>query len=218
MADPKLKRSRPVQGQSLYDYIVKSEGRGKAGRPGYAYKDHKGNLTVGVGHLVTRNDPVLKRVAGENYNVIVAGRRPLSDRQMQQLFDYDVQSKINLAKRKLGNFDNLPKSAQNAIVDGFFRGDLSGSPKTLKLMNSGDFKSAATEYLNNEEYRESRKAGTGVAPRMERNAAEFRLVGPAKRIARPVKVNSRPLVKRAEGEGIVRGDDGKQYFRIRKAR
>ena len=95
---------------------------------------------------------------------------------------------------------------------------MSGSPKTLKLMNSGDFKSAATEYLNNEEYRESRKAGTGVAPRMERNAAEFRLVGLGKRIARPVKVNSRPLVKRAEGEGIVRGDDGKQYFRIRKAR
>lgn len=218
MADPRLKRSRPAQGQSLYDYIVRSEGKGKEGRPGYTYRDHKGNLTVGVGHLITRNDPVLKRVAGENYNVIVSGRRPLSDKQMQQLFDYDVQSKISLAKRKLGNFDNLPKSTQNAIVDGFFRGDLSGSPKTLKLMNSGDFKSAAIEYLNNKEYRESRKAGTGVAPRMERNAAEFRLVGPTKRIVHPVKVKTRPLMKRTEGEGVVRGGDGQQYYRIRKAR
>jgi GH24 family phage-related lysozyme (muramidase) len=212
MADPRLKRSRPVQGQSLYDYIVRSEGKGKEGRPGYAYRDHKGNLTVGVGHLVTRNDPVLKRVAGENYNVIVSGRTPLSDRQMQQLFDHDVQSKVSLAKRKLGNFDNLPKSTQNAIVDGFFRGDLSGSPKTLKLMNSGDFKSAAIEYLNNKEYRESKKAKTGVAPRMERNANIFRS-------SQVIQGSSRPKIKKTlEGEGVIIGGDGKQYYRLRKAR
>jgi len=212
MADPRLKRSRPTQGQSLYDYIVQSEGRGKAGRPGYAYRDHKGNLTIGVGHLVTRNDPVLKRVAGENYNVIVSGRTPLSDRQMQQLFDHDVQAKIKLAKRKVKGFDKLPSAAQNAIVDGFFRGDLSGSPKTLKLMNIGDLKSAAGEYLNNEEYRQSKKEGTGVAPRMERNAAAFRT-------GHLLKRKSHPTVKRAlGGEGIIKGGDGKQYYRIRKAR
>tara|TARA_Y100001963_G_scaffold42905_1_gene60126 strand:+ start:4376 stop:5014 length:639 start_codon:yes stop_codon:yes gene_type:complete len=212
MADPKLKRSRPVQGQSLYEYIVHSEGKGKPGRPGYAYKDHKGNLTIGIGHLVTNNDPVLRRVAGADYNVIMSGRKPLSERQMQKLFDHDVQSKISLAKRKLGNFDKLPKSVQNAVVDGFFRGDLSGSPKTLKLMNSGDFKSAAIEYLNNKEYRESKKAGTGVAPRMERNAEVFRT-------SQVVGGGSRPRVKKVlSGEGIVKGDDGKQYFRIRKSR
>ena len=218
MADPKLKRSRPTQGQSMHDYILHSEGKGKPGRKGYAYKDHKGNLTIGIGHLVTRNDPVLKRVAGENYSVVVSGRRPLDERQIQKLFDHDLQAKVKLAKRKVTNFDNLPKSAQNAIVDGFFRGDLSKSPKTLGLMNSGDFKAAAEEYLNHDEYRKSKKAGTGVAPRMERNAAEFRLVGPTKRLVRPVKVKTRPLIKRTEGEGIVRGGDGKQYFRIRKSR
>ena len=94
MADPSIKRSRPGQAQSLYDYIVRSEGKGKKGRPGYAYKDHKGNLTIGVGHLITKNDPVLKRVVGNNYNVILSGGMPLSNSQMQKLFDYDIKSKI----------------------------------------------------------------------------------------------------------------------------
>ena len=218
MADPRFKRSRPAQGQSLYDYILHSEGKGKPGREGYAYRDHKGNLTIGIGHLVTRNDPVLKRVAGKNYNVIVAGQAPLDSRQIQKLFDYDIQAKTALAKRKISNFDNLPKTTQNAIIDGFFRGDLSKSPKTLGLMNSGDFKAAAEEYLNHDEYRKSKEEKTGVAPRMERNAAAFRLVLPTKGLVRTIKTKIRPLTKRAKGEGIVRGDDGKQYFRIRKSR
>lgn len=218
MADPRLKKSRPTQAQSLYDYIVRSEGRGKEGRPGYAYKDHKGNLTIGVGHLVTPNDPILKRVVGKNYNSITSGLTPLNDKQMKQLFDYDVQSKIKLAKRKLSNFDNLSKSMQNAVVDGFFRGDLSGSPKTLKLMNSGDFKAAAAEYLNNNEYRKSKKDGTGVAPRMERNAVIFKSASPLRRAIPPVtkKIYQRTVPR--VSEGVVKGDDGKSYFRIRKSR
>ena len=212
MADPSIKRSRPGQAQSLYDYIVRSEGKGKKGRPGYAYKDHKGNLTIGVGHLITKNDPVLKRVVGNNYNVILSGGMPLSNSQMQKLFDYDIKSKINLARRKVKNFDNLPKSAQNAVVDGFFRGDLSGSPKTLRLMNSGDFRAAAEEYLNNAEYRTSKREGTGVAPRMERNAAAFKSVNYMKKKS-PPKVKAAPT-----GEGVVRGSDGQSYFRIRKTR
>ena len=67
---------------------------------------------------------MLKRVVGNNYNVILSGGMPLSNSQMQKLFDYDIKSKINPARRKVKNFDNLPKSAQNAVVDGFFRGDL----------------------------------------------------------------------------------------------
>ena len=137
---------------------------------------------------------------------------PLGNRQMQQLFDHDVQAKIKLAKRKVGNFDKLPTATQNAIVDGFFRGDLSGSPKTLKLMNSGDFKAAAVEYLNNNEYRESKRERTGVAPRMDRNAAAFRS-------GHFLKRKNHPTIKKPlEGEGIIRGEDGKQYYRLRKVR
>ena len=220
MADPKLKRSRPSQAQSLYDYIVRSEGKGKEGRPGYAYKDHKGHLTIGVGHLVTPNDPVLKRIAGRNYDAIRSGRMPLNNKQMQQLFDHDSQSKIKLAKRKIRNFDNLSKSMQNAVVDGFFRGDLSGSPKTLKLINSGDFKGAAVEYLNNNEYRKSKKDKTGVAPRMERNASIFKLASPSMfKPSVPSRRTIPPVTKRPLlSEGVVKGSDGQSYFRVRKKR
>ena len=165
------------QDQSLYDYIVQSEGKGKTDRPGYVYRDHKGYLTVGVGHLITKNDPILKQITGKYYNTVLSGRTPLSDSQMMQLFNYDVQAKIALARSKVKNYDSLPVYVQNAIVDGFFRGDLAGSPKTLDLMNEGDFSAAAIEYLNNKEYRESKTDGTGVAPRMERNATAYSTYG-----------------------------------------
>ena len=66
-----------------------------------------------------------------------------------------------------------------AILDGFFRGDMSGSPKALELIRAGKLTEAADEYLNNNEYRESvalNKRGKkhGVAGRMERNAAALR--------------------------------------------
>lgn len=165
------------QDQSYYEYIAPSEGKGKDGRPGFAYKDHKGYLTVGVGHLVLRNDKALKSVAGRDYNDIVRGRKALTDKQMEQLFDIDVRQKIAAAQRKLSKFNSYPQYVRNAIVDGFFRGDLSGSKDTLALMNQGDFKAAAKEYLNHAGYRKSKAEGTGVAGRMERNAAVFATFG-----------------------------------------
>ena len=165
------------QDHSYYEYIAPSEGKGKDGRPGYAYKDHKGYLTVGVGHLVLRNDRALKSVAGKEYNEVVRGRRALTDRQMEQLFNIDVKSKINSAQSKIPKFNSYPQYIRNAIVDGFFRGDLSGSRDTLALINKGEFKAAAKEYLNHAGYKKSKADGTGVAGRMERNAAAFAAFG-----------------------------------------
>jgi|TARA_R100000008_G_scaffold86822_1_gene81873 GH24 family phage-related lysozyme (muramidase) len=165
------------QDQSYYEYIAPSEGKGKDGRPGYAYKDHKGYLTVGVGHLVLKNDRALQQVAGKHYSNVVRGRTPLTDKQMEQLFNIDVKQKISAARRALPAFDSYPQYLRNAIVDGFFRGDLSGSKDTLALMNKGDFKAAAKEYLNHAGYRKSKEEGTGVAGRMERNAAVFATFG-----------------------------------------
>ena len=165
------------QDQTYYEYIVPSEGKGKDGRPGYAYKDHKGYLTVGVGHLVLRNDKVLKSVVGKEYSEVVSGRRALTDKQMKQLFDIDVKSKIVAAQRKIPKFNSLPQYVRNAIVDGFFRGDLSGSKDTLAFINQGEFKAAAKEYLNHAGYKKSKAENTGVAPRMERNAAAFATFG-----------------------------------------
>jgi hypothetical protein len=52
-------------------------------------------------------------------------------------------------------------------LSSFYRGGLSGSPKTIDKINKGDFEGAAKEFLDNKEYRKSKKKGTGVHLRME---------------------------------------------------
>lgn len=132
------------------------------------YKDTKGFWTVGIGHLMTPQE--IKSMAG----------RTLSDQEINDIFARDLSSKVKMAKRELGKaYDTLPKEAKVAILDGFFRGDMSGSPKALELIRAGKLPEAADEYLNNKEYRESvalNKRGKkhGVAGRMERNAAALR--------------------------------------------
>ena len=183
-ASPKPRQAQ-VLGDPLYEYIVQSEGEGEP--PGYVYRDHKGNPTIGVGHKLTpegppgrgytKVDPVLKGIVGKDYNAVISGQQALTDDQMRQLFNHDVQSKTASARSKIKDFDKLPTDVQNAIIDGFFRGDLSASPKTLKLMNQGDFLAAAKEYLRHDEYEAAKAAGTGVAVRMKRNADVFEAHG-----------------------------------------
>lgn len=145
------------------EYIKSNEG--VKNKP---YKDTKGFWTVGIGHLMTPQE--IKSMAG----------RTLSDQEVNDLFARDLASKAKMAKRELGKaYDTLPKEAKVAILDGFFRGDMSGSPKALELLRAGKLPEAADEYLNNKEYRESvamNKRGEkhGVAGRMERNAAAIR--------------------------------------------
>lgn len=144
-------------------YIEANEGRRNE-----PYKDSKGYLTVGVGHLVPKGQE--KKYLG----------RKLTDAEVDELFSRDLKAKADMARKKLGeSFDKLPDKAKVAVVDGFFRGDLSGSPKALKLIKEGKLKEAADEYLNHAEYRksvESNKQGKphGVAKRMERNAEALR--------------------------------------------
>lgn len=144
-------------------YIESNEGRRNV-----PYKDSKGLLTVGVGHLVPKGQE--KKYVG----------RKLSDAEVDDLFSRDLKAKTDLARKKLGDtFDKLPTPAKVAVVDGFFRGDLSGSPKALKLIKEGKLKEAADEYLDHAEYRKSVKSNEqgkphGVAKRMERNADALR--------------------------------------------
>lgn len=137
-------------------YIEKNEHRVHT-----PYKDIYGKWTVGVGHLMSPEE-VRKYV----------GKR-LSDQEVQALFEKDLNEKLNLARRMFGSvFNSYSDNLKVAILDGFFRGDLSGSPKTINLLKAKRFQEAAKEYLNNAEYRKSlnSKNMRGVAHRMQRNA------------------------------------------------
>lgn len=164
---------------NMFDYISQSEGKGKAGRPGYMYKDHKGYPTIGIGHLITRDTPrIFQKLFGNiDVNKYTSGQIPLTEPMMQKLFHHDVRLKLNLARRKIPKFDTYPQNVKNAIIDALYRGDL--GPKTTKHINTGRWDAAAKEYLNHDEYREELQknqiepGSSGIPARMERNRDQF---------------------------------------------
>jgi len=125
------------------------------------YTDTNGHQTIGIGHKVK---------PGESFGII-------DDTKVQELFAEDIREHLVRCRKTLSNFDSHPVQVRVAILDGFYRGCLSGSPKTLELMRQGRFLEASDEYLDNREYRRSRAAGTGVYKRMDRNAMVFRSYG-----------------------------------------
>lgn len=120
-----------------------------------------GRETVGYGHLVTSG----------------AELRKYTREEAAELFYRDLDRKIVLARRLLPDFDSYPVQVGVAILDGCFRGDLSGSPKTLDLIRRGLWVEASEEYVDHEGYRKSKRLGTGVYKRMDRNAFVFRSYG-----------------------------------------
>ena len=81
--------------------------------------------------------------------------------------DQEIGEKLKTVNRRIPSFNILPEKLRVPMLSSFYRGGLSGSPKTIELINKGDFKKAAKEFLDNKEYKKSKKEGTGVANRME---------------------------------------------------
>ena len=143
-----------LEARYFMSYIEAHEGRRLQ-----VYKDIYGNRTVGIGHLITDKERI------EYY---------ITDAECERLFDYDLEQKLDLVKKTFkGCFEYYPLYVQAAMLDGFFRGDLSGSPKTIKLMLDGKWLEASKEYLNNKEYKLSKQNKSGVWKRMLENSCHF---------------------------------------------
>lgn len=98
-----------------------------------SYADSKGYATIGIGHLIlksevgpgklfTPDEISYKKVDGEKRRVIT-----ISDKKALEIFEKDFKSKVAMATSKY-NFPRLlqyPENLQKAILDGFFRGDIS---------------------------------------------------------------------------------------------
>ena len=61
----------------------------------------------------------------------------------------------------------MQPNTQRQLISSFYRGGITGSPKTLEHIRKGEFEKASKEFLDNDEYRAAVKSGSGVAPRME---------------------------------------------------
>jgi GH24 family phage-related lysozyme (muramidase) len=153
--------------KNLYSYILKNETIG--GKPALkVYKDIKGIPTIGVGHKLKPTEKFTS----------------ITEQQAEDLFNQDVQEKINYVVKDIGeaHWKELPEPVQIALTDFDFRGDWRGSPKATQFFKDKKYYAAAKEMLDSDEYRESKEKGTGIAPRMERNVQAIVDLGNAKHL------------------------------------
>jgi len=89
----------------------------------------------------------------------------LTEEEARNLLRKDIKKRMPKIKKSIKNFDELSDDLKVEIAQSWFRGGISGSPETIKLINAGKFDQAATEFLDNEEYRTTKLRG--VKTRME---------------------------------------------------
>ena len=150
------------------DYISHWEGKRDK-----VYNDSEGKPTIGIGHYLNGSEQdrnLFKSLFGNavDYNKVLNGQQKLSSDQIEKLFNVDVKIKEKLASSKINNFNNLPNSVKNAIINALYRGDL--GPKTIALMNDGKWDSVAKEYLN---HKNARTGPEQIKRRMNTNAMAF---------------------------------------------
>ena len=80
--------------------------------------------------------------------------------------DEAIAEHTNKARSFFPSFDSYPPDVQAELVQGVYRGDVGGSPKFRKLLNEGRFTEAASEFLNNAEYKDP-KTSAGIKRRMK---------------------------------------------------
>ena len=136
----------------LFTQISEEEGfRGKAYKP----VDTEEFYTIGYGNYGKHN-----KKGGT-----------ITKPQAQELLKTDISKRIESIREKIPNFDTFPDAAQDAFFSSWFRGGLSGSKQTIKLINQGNYEEAAAEFRNNDEYKGmldgSRKKLKGVLNRMD---------------------------------------------------
>lgn len=116
-----------------------------------AYKpdDTEEYFTIGYGH----------------YGSDVKKGTVLTEAEARELLRKDIKKRMPSIKKAIKNFDSLSDDLKVEIAQSWFRGGISGSPKTIKLINEGKFTEAAAEFLDNDEYRTTKLRG--VKTRME---------------------------------------------------
>ena len=177
---------------------AKNRIRGHEGYRAKVYSDGKvnkdkisTNATIGFGHLLMKVDKItgkpLKGQRNKGINSLVnAGfsrnrARVLVDKldgltrnEAEWLFDSDVNIAASNALERLPNSPTYRPETQVGIINGFYRGDLAQSKKTLGMIDNGDFLGASGEFLRNDEYANAVKnKQAGIRPRMEEIARGF---------------------------------------------
>jgi GH24 family phage-related lysozyme (muramidase) len=130
------------------------------------YRDSKKLWTVGYGTLIgDGSDEALRNSPYRD--------KALDEAEAAKIASEDIAKKTDLIRGLVGPdaFDKFSPELRAHLVSGAYRGDITGSPKTIQLLKAGDFESASKEFLDNEEYRKAAKGSRGVVKRMNDMAA-----------------------------------------------
>lgn len=150
----------------------------------------KNAMTIGYGTLV--KNPELKKWAQECFGDqcddfmrrVNDPKGVITEPEARRIATHSVMSTYKPRTEKLiPNLAQYPADVQGAMISSVYRGSLSGSPKTVALINAGEYEKAASEYLDNTEYRAAKLPNSGfagVASRMEREAEAIKSLAPTK--------------------------------------
>jgi len=125
----------------------------------FPHKSPEGGLpTIAYGHKLTPSDVGSDRFKGG-----------ISDSDAKELLKTDLFAASLKAARLVPDYKKLPVNVRQGLINAAYRGEIISTHKTIKLMNAGKWSAAATEYLNNDEYRNN----PGVRNRMDWNQKQF---------------------------------------------
>ncbi len=129
---------------------------GWEGRRSRVYADTKGHPTIGVGFNLDRPDARGHiEDLGLDYDQVRAGLVNLSNEQIDQLFDADVDRAIADARALVSNFDSMPEAKQKVVVDMVFNLGAKGFAdfrNTINAIEQEDWQRAAREMKDSRWY------------------------------------------------------------------
>jgi GH24 family phage-related lysozyme (muramidase) len=161
----------PLKYIEAFNLIKTLEGKASDCKGGYVctqigntdygtYYDHYGHLTAGVGHLLTpaelsayNTDPIAKHYWDN-----------LTEHEALDIYKGDFTHHVHRAIYYTPELDSLPLDVATQIIAATYRGSWGYSVKARELFNSGQYKEAASEFLNSNEYV---NGTSGIKKRME---------------------------------------------------
>lgn len=178
MPDPVLVRpnKKPYSFSKLAEEV-----KGKEGFVAKPYKDSKGLWTIGYGSLIGDGSEAAYKKSPFYTGKITMGKSGIASKADTSGKSITKETARAMMMKSIGDkaeravdddmlgdkFFDLSPELQDAAISSVYRGGLSGSPKTMQNIREGKFAEAAKEFLDNEEYRQAKESGSGVATRME---------------------------------------------------
>ena len=124
------------------------------------YLDHLGLPTMGIGHLITKDDPEY----GLSVGTVVEQSR------VQSAFNLDITVTLEDCQRLYKDFNDLPEEVQLIIANMMFnlgRPRLSRFLKMKQHVDNRDFVSASEEMKNSKWYRQVTNRAQRLVDRMQ---------------------------------------------------